>query len=356
MNPNTIWTGIGVLAIVIVGCSPLWAGTYFTSVITMTLIFIALTSAWNIVGGMAGQFSLGNSLFVGCGGTLVGALVTQNDWSIWSALIVGALAAAVLAFIIACLMFRSSLPHLAFAIVTLALAEAGLLFVTSTDALGAGSGIVLKVKDGTMASLSSPGQKLWLALIVTIIVVLISWGLLHSKLGFRMRAARDDESAAAAIGVSLFWTKTIALVVSAVLSSVVATIFASYVVFIDPDQFASPILSITIILYAVVGGLGTVRGPILGAGLLYPLGEILRGEFGDVSGLHLVIFGLAIILIVLYAPGGLAGLLSKLFGRRPSAFPPLTDTGLAGGRFSIDRADDADGTSDTDSTTKGKDR
>lgn len=339
MNPNTLWTGIGVLAIVVVGCSPLWAGTYFTSVITMTLVYIALTSAWNIVGGMAGQFSLGNSLFVGIGGTVVGALVTKNGWNIWVALVAGAIMAAILALIISCLMFRTSLPHLAFAIVTLALAEAGLLFVTSTDALGAGSGIVLKVKDGTMVALSSPGQKLWLALIVTVLVVGIAWLILHSKLGYRMRAVRDDEAAAAAIGVSLFWTKTIALVVSAVLSSVVATILASYVVFVDPETFASPVLSITIILYAVVGGLGTVRGPVLGAGLLYPLGEILRGEFGDISGLHLVIFGLAIILIVLYAPGGLAGLLSKLFGRRPSAFAPLTDTRLTGSAFALDRSD-----------------
>lgn len=361
MNPNTIWAGIGVLAIVIVGCSPLWAGIYFTSVITMTLIYIALTSAWNIVGGMAGQFSLGNSLFVGIGGTVVGALVTMHGWNIWVAMIAGAILSAILALIIAALMFRSSLPHLAFAIVTLALAEAGLLFVTSTAALGAGSGIVLKVKTGTMASLSTPGQKLWLALVVTIIVVLVSWLILHSKLGFRMRAARDDESAAAAIGVNLFWTKTIALVVSAVLSSMIATIFASYVVFINPEQFVSPTLSITIILYAVVGGLGTVRGPILGAGLLYPLGEILRGEFGDIAGLHLVIFGFAIIIIVLYAPGGLAGLLSKLFGRQPTDFPPLTDTRLRGRAFASDR-ETADPTGQSsppagqDPTTKGSDR
>lgn len=328
MNSNTIWTGLGVLGIIVAGSSPLWAGNYYLSIITMTLIFISFTSAWNIVGGMAGQFSLGNSLFVGLGGTLVGALVTLNGWNIWLALIVGVVMSALLALIISLLMFRSALPHLSFAIVTLALAEAGLLVVTSTDALGAGSGVVLKAQDGAMAAMSSGGQKLWLTLTVTIIVVLICWLVLHSKLGFQMRAVRDDESAAAAIGVNLFRTKTIALVISAVLSSVVATIFASYIVFIDPNQFASPVLSITIILYAVVGGLGTVRGPVLGAAVLYPLGEILRGKLGDITGLHLVIFGLAIVLVVLFAPSGIAGLLSKITGRRSNRFAPLTDTQL----------------------------
>src|SRR3546814_16271237 len=94
-----------------------------------------------------------------------------------------------------------------------------------------------------------------------------------------------------------------------------ATLYASHMVFIDPHQFASPVLVITIILYVVVGGMGTVRGPVLGAALLYPLGEVLRGEFADQAGLHMVVFGLAIILIVLFAPSGLSGLIERLEDR-----------------------------------------
>src|SRR3546814_15143185 len=97
-----------------------------------------------------------------------------------------------------------------------------------------------------------------------------------------------------------------------------ATLYASHMVFIDPHQFASPVLVSTIILYVVVGGMGTVRGPVLGAALLYPLGEVLRGEFADQAGLHMVVFGLAIILIVLFAPSGLSDRKSVVWGKSVS--------------------------------------
>src|SRR5699024_6801662 len=88
--------------------------------------------------------------------------------------------------------------------------------------------------------------------------------------------------------------------------------FASYLVFVDPDLFPNPVTSITIILYAVVGGMGSVKGPIIGAAILYPLDEILRGQFGDIAGLSNIVFALAIILVVLYAPTGISGVLDRI--------------------------------------------
>lgn len=315
MNAHIRSITVALLAVVVVATAPAWLGPYYLSIVTMTLLFIALTSAWNIVGGMTGQFSLGHSLFVACGGTGVGALVAIHGWNPWLALVTGAALSGLLALVVSILMFRTVLPHLSFALVTLALAEVGLLLVISTDAVGAASGVVWQ-RDVGGFDLADAQDSLWASLAVSVVVVLVSWLLLRSRLGYHFRATRDDEDAAAAIGVNLFRTKTIAMVISAVLTSIVASVYASYVVFVDPHVFASPILSISVILYAVVGGLGTVRGPVLGAGLLFPLGEILRGEFGDLAGLHLVVFGLVIVIVVLYAPTGLSGLITRIGGRR----------------------------------------
>lgn len=306
--------------------APSWLDPYYLGILITTLVYVALTSAWNIVGGMAGQFSLGHSLFVALGGVLVGSLVALHGWNIWLAMAAAAGLSALLALGMALLLFRSAMPPLSFALITLALAEVGLLVVLSQESLGAASGVVLEPEDG-FGIVELDGY-LYLTLALCAAVVLIAWVILHSSLGFRLRAMRDDEAAAAAIGVDVFRTKTIALVVSAVLSSVVATVYANYTSFIDPHLFVSPVVSINIILYAVVGGLGTVRGPVIGTALLLPLGEILRGEFGDLAGLNLVVFGLAIVVVVLYAPGGLSELLDRLktwATRPPASGPPASE-------------------------------
>lgn len=314
MSARLVWPALSLAAALAVVTMPGWSDPYFTGIAISTLFFIGLSSAWNVVGGVAGQFSLGNSLFVALGGTLVGALVSMHGWNVWVALPVGAACSALLAVGIGVLMFRRELPHLSFVLVTLAFAEVGLLLVTSIDALGAASGVVWSDSGFGIAGEAS---YLRVALLLAVVTVAISWLVYRSRLGHHMRAIRDDEPAAAAIGINLFLTKTIALVISAVLTSVIATFYASYVVFVDPQSFASPVFSISIILYAVIGGLGTVKGPVLGTALLYPLGEILRGELGELPGISDVILGVVIVLVVLYAPTGLSGLLDRAGGIIP---------------------------------------
>lgn len=291
--------------------TPYWLESYYLSILVLTLVQIGLASSWNIVGGIAGQFSLGNSLFVAIGGTVAASLAVRWGMNPWVALLIAVFLSGLLALGISFLTFRRKLPHLSFAILTLALAEVGLLLLLSTDAFGAASGVVWPKSEGfDMMGFGDAGA-LWLALTVTLSVILIAWLLYRSKTGYYLRALRDDEDAAQAVGVNLFRYKTLAFVLSAMLTAAVATVFARYVVFVDPNVMASPILSISIILYTVVGGLGTVWGPVLGAGILYPLGEVLRGKFGDIAGLDLMFFGIVIVVIVLYAPGGLAALISR---------------------------------------------
>lgn len=324
MNGRIGWLVVGVVVAVAAATAPGWMDAYHLGIATTALFFVGLASAWNIVGGMAGQFSLGNSLFVASGSTLVSALITLHGWSVWVAMPTGIVCSALLALIVGALMFRRQLPHLSFALVTLALAEVGLLLVTSTDWVGAASGVVW----GGGFGIESEGSFLRLALGLAIFTVVVAWLVHRSRLGYRMRAIRDDEPAALAIGANAFVVKTVALVISAVLTSIVATFYANYAVFVDPQSFASPVTSISVILYAVVGGLGTVRGPVIGAAVLYPLEEILRGQYGDLPGLSETVFGGVIILVVLYAPGGISGLvddagrgIARLLARTSPAGP-----------------------------------
>lgn len=322
------WSPVAVLAaLAVLASAPGWLQPYYLSIATLTIIYIGLASAWNIVGGIAGQFSLGHSMFVALGATLVATLVADGGLNPWVAMLLGAAAAGVLALLISMLAFRFKLSHLSFALITLALAEVGLLLVLSTDALGGASGVVWPRGNGVAQMGFEPAGYFWFAGGAASLTCLVAWWVLRSKTGYYLRAIRDDEQAASALGVNLFWYKTFAMVLSAMLTAVVATVLARYQTFVDPNHLASPILSISVILYAVVGGLGTVRGPIIGAGILYPAGEILRGEFGGVPGLHEMIFGLAIILIVLYAPRGLAGIPLRLPHRRRASPDPASTHG-----------------------------
>ena len=303
-RPSTM----AVVALVILALTaPYWLNPYYLSIATLTFVHIGLASAWNIVGGMAGQFSLGHSLFVSSGGVFSAALVVEFGFNAWLAVAIAAIVAALLAVVISVLTFRLRLHHLSFALITLALAELCLLLVLSNDFLGAAGGHVWPRAEGVQNLTFSPNGFYWVAYAVMAMTCVVAWLVLRSKMGHYLRAIRDDEDAAEAVGVNLLRYKTLAMVISAVLTSIVASLFGRYTVFVDPHQMASPLLSISIILFVVVGGPGTIRGPILGAGLLYPAGELLRGQFGQLPGLHELMFGLLIVFVVLYAPRGLAG-------------------------------------------------
>lgn len=294
--------------------------SYYVGIATMTFLFVALATAWNIIGGMCGQFSLGHSVFVGLGGTGAAALSTRLGLDFWLSLILACGAAMAIAALLSLLTFRLRLGMLSFAIVTLALAEVAVLIVLSNDFLGGASGITWPRAAGPAIG---PSGFYWLSFGLAVVFCALAAWILRSRMGFYLRAIRDDEPAAAAAGINVAAWKTAAMITSAALTAIAATVMSRYQVFVDPHQTVDPLISITIILYVVVGGLGTVRGPVLGAGILYPLGEILRGEFTAVTGISELIFGVLIIVVVLRAPGGLAAITS-LRPRNPRRREPPT--------------------------------
>jgi branched-chain amino acid transport system permease protein len=159
-------------------------------------------------------------------------------------------------------------------------------------------------------------------LVLAIVSILINVAILNAPLGYYLRTIRDNENAARAIGVNILRYKIAAMVISAMLSSVIGTAYVRYLTFADPYLLISPVIVIEIVLFATVGGLGSAFGPALGAILLVPLGEILRGKLGGVlPGLHYFIYGVVVIAVILITPSGLLPLLEKGWARLRGAAP-----------------------------------
>lgn len=305
------WGGIILLAL-----GPLVLPSYYLHIATLTLVYVALASSWNIVGGIGGQISLAHSLFVGTGAILSSALLLKLGINMWLGMVIAALVAGAMGAAISFIDFRFRLGHLSFALITLAFAEMGEIIVIGTEFLGGASGLFLPKDKGDFLAFQfgSGHGTFWVMLTLAVVAILTNLAVLNLPLGFYLRTIRDNENAAQAIGVNILRNKTIAMVISAMLTSVVGTAYARYLTFVDPYQLASPVLTVEIVLIATVGGLGKAFGPALGAVLLIPLGEILRGKLGGVlPGLHYFVYGVVVISVILASPRGLLPALQSWF-------------------------------------------
>ncbi len=315
-NENVTALAFGAAAAIAIGLSVMPLPDYYAGIATKMLIYIGLAAAWNIVGGIAGQLSLGHSVFIGLGALLPAAMFLKLTVPIWIGVACAAALSSAIGAAISWITFRFRLGHLYFALVTLAIGELGRIIVIGTEFLGGASGLLVEYQPWTVGSIrvSVAAQNLAFGLGFSAVTILTTYAILRSKLGFRLRALRGNESAAQAIGINLLRSKTIAMVMSAALSSIGGSVLAHYDGFVDPEVVASPILIISIILFTVVGGVGTLWGPVIGVALLFPFGEILRGSLANsLPGLHLVIFGATLVAVIRGMPNGIFGwLVTKL--------------------------------------------
>jgi branched-chain amino acid transport system permease protein len=197
----------------------------------------------------------------------------------------------------------------------------GELAFVGSDFLGGASGLSLPADKGLFTQLQFGGERgNFYALLVTAgLCILANLLILNSRLGYQLRAMRDNANAAQAMGVDLLKSKIVAMMISAVLTSIVGTIYARYSGFVDPYQMASPHSSVEVVLYTTIGGLGTVFGPLVGAGVLVAFGEVIRGYLGGVlPGLHFLITGVVIIAVILLMPGGVVPKIAQLWRERKS--------------------------------------
>jgi branched-chain amino acid transport system permease protein len=213
---SPLWWGVLVVAALL----PLVLSSYYLHILTLSLVYVALASSWNIVGGMAGQISLAHSLFIGIGAMLSSALLLKFGVNMWLGMLISAALSGLLGAVIAWIDFRFQLGHLSFVLITLAFAEMGAIVVEGWDFLGGASGLLLPRDTGNFWLFQfggGPGA-FWVMLTLAAACVLVNIAILNAPLGYYLRTIRDNEKAAQAIGVDILKYKIMAMVISAVLA------------------------------------------------------------------------------------------------------------------------------------------
>jgi len=307
----------GLLGIVAFGVAvavlPLFVTSgYALNAIVMTLYAAALGQAWNILGGFGGQFSFGHAVFFGSGAYAMAVLQVKLGWNAWAALPAALAAGGAVGALVGALSFRYGLRGSYFALVTLAFAEVFRILANTFEFTGAGVGMMVPLKE-TVADLqpASRAGYLWLILALVLTGLLVSWWLKRSRYGAWLQAVRDNEESAAALGVNALRVKLAAIIVSGGLMAAGGAFYVQYLHYIDPHIAYGPAVSVEALLGPIIGGMGTVWGPLLGAGALHLLGEATRGLMGDAPGINLVIYGIVLILMVTFLPSGIVGLLRR---------------------------------------------
>jgi branched-chain amino acid transport system permease protein len=284
----------------------------------VALMLALAGTGWNLLGGYGGQFSFGHAVFFGTG-AYTSTLLLQQTWlgvwsSPWVGMALGALLAALLSQIIGYPVFRLRGHY--FAIATIAVGEIVQTIVINWDAVGGARGLFVPIKrPDSLVNFQFHESKqtyYYIALALLVLALGISRAIVRSRTGYYFRAIREDQDAAAALGIPVARYKQRAMAVSAALTALGGTFYAQYVFFIDPESVLPLSLSILVCLVAVLGGVGTLWGPILGAAILVPLGEITRVQFGGTGkALDLVIYGLLIMIVSVVQPGGIMALLQR---------------------------------------------
>lgn len=281
---------------------------YYINVLVLVFLYAGMASAWNIIGGMAGQFSLGHTAFVGIGAYTSTLLYNYVGVSPWLGMIAGGLLSMLMAALIAYPVFR--MRGVFFAMATLAFGETvRILLMASRKYVDMPYGLSINYDPGFIRMVfEDRSSYAMLTGAFLIIVTIFAFGLSRSYIGSYLRAIRDSEEAAVASGIPMRKYKMIAFLISAFFTSIGGTLLAQYILYIEPSSVFSTAISIDLPLMALLGGIGTIAGPVIGAVIALPLRDILLETFGQSApGLHLVIYGIALIVIVIVLPHGLLG-------------------------------------------------
>ena len=299
---------VGVVTAITLGAS----SSVVLNFVMMALYATLLAQAWNVLGGFGGQFSFGHALFFGTGAYMQG--IAQLAWGLnaWVALGLAIAAAAAVGTVVGALAFRYGLKGSYFALVTLAFAEVFRILALSVGFTGGGVGLMLPLAESA-ANLQFGSRRGFIALALSFVVIgfiATAW-LRHSRFGARLQAVRDNEDAARAVGVDPYRTKLGAIGLSAALMGAGGAFYLQVFQYIDPGIAFGPAVSVEALVAAIVGGMGTLWGPVAGALVLHALAEATRNLFGQLPGLNMVIYGVVLVGIVMFAPRGLSGWLRR---------------------------------------------
>ncbi|MBI5446818.1 MAG: branched-chain amino acid ABC transporter permease [Deltaproteobacteria bacterium] len=287
---------------------PLFLDKYALGIFIMIFFYAYLGQSWNVLTGYTGHISLGHALYVGIGAYGTVYLFKTFGLTPWLGMLVSGLAAVLVALVIGFLGFRFGLRGVYFVILTIAFAEIARLAVSHIGALGSFSGIFVDFNP-SFRNFQFRGNVpyYYIAFFYMAGSVAVVHALERSRLGRFLKAIREDEEAAEALGVDSFTCSLIAIAISAFMTSLAGAFYANYIYYLNPNTMFGMALNIELILRPIIGGMGTVFGPILGSFLLTPLSEVSRAYLskGGLEGLHLIIYGVLAILVVLFLPKGI---------------------------------------------------
>jgi branched-chain amino acid transport system permease protein len=304
---------------------------YVLGILILATLYAFVGITWNIVAGFAGQLLIAHVIFLGVGAYTTMVLNNRFDITPWIGIPVAGIVSGVLGLVVSFITLRYGLKADYFALFTIALMVTVKTIFLKWKFVGSALGLWLQLGDAGWKNMifSTKEPYLYIALGLLAFGVIVQYRIYRSKMGKYMLAIREDEAAAAALGVNTSLYKTLAVVIGAALAGIAGGFYVMYVAFVEPPQVFDLGFNVEIVMASpIIGGLGSLAGPLLGAFLNKPLAELIRGLVSaQTSGSSLIIYGSFLILSILFLPRGIAGALHDLYNK---IFPHSTDD-LPGG-------------------------
>jgi branched-chain amino acid transport system permease protein len=305
------------LAVAVLAAVPLvTASNVVLNFLVVALLIALVGQGWNVLGGYGGQYSFGHAAFFGTGAYATAILQARYGINAWIGFAVGIAAGALVGAVIGVLSFRAGLRGSYFALVTLAFAEVLRIIASVAPITGAGVGTLIRLDLRPEAFQFQSRVPYYLIILALVAASLLLVRLIEqSRFGAWLVAVRENEDAARALGIDIFRVKLSAMTLSAAITAAGGCFYAQYFLFVDAGIAYGPWISVEALLAPIIGGIGTACGPLIGALVVRTLGELTKLVTGDAPGLDLAIYGGVLILVVAFAPRGIAGLFVDL-GRR----------------------------------------
>ncbi len=302
------------LFITILAVFPLYLrDPFLCHLLIMIMMYATMSIGWNVIGGYAGQVSFGNAAFFGLGAYTTAILLVNYNINPWLGMLVGCVLSVCLAIIVGYPCFRLRGHY--FAIATIAVGEIMGLIFTNWDYVGAAVGIYLPIMEESFANFEFHSSKIpyyYIILAMLLFSIAVSYAVEESRLGYYLRAIKDDSDGARSLGIDIQKYKMIAFSISAILTSICGTFYAQYVLYIHPSSTMDLMMSIHLCIIVLIGGTGKLLGPVLGAFVFIPLMELTRVYLGsEGQGIDMILYSLLVIIIAIWRPQGLWALFSK---------------------------------------------
>lgn len=310
---------LALVLIIVFGLPLILRSPTYLHILVLLYLYAYLTTSWNLVGGFAGVLPLGHAAFFGIGAYTSTVLYVQYGVSPWFGMVLGGVIASITGIMIGLPTFKMRGAY--FALATIAFGEGMRVMVENIDYLGPFNlngprGLQIPPLNVGLANLMFTGKEpyYYIILLMLIAVLAVTYVISRSRLGYYLNAGGEEPEAAMSLGVNVARCKLIAMAMSSFLTALAGTFYAQFSLFIHPKSVISLDLSFEIAFIALIGGRGSIVGPVLGALLLRPVSDFSRIYFGaTLPGLHLIIFGTVLILVMIYLPRGLQEPLTKAY-------------------------------------------